>query len=773
MTDLFDRLNIIGVRIGISVDIEMFASDRPFFLYAAYNWHEHLVLGGNRAYLQLMKPQYTKILDVGEPAFWVWFLSLSARICDRSNISRSMLAISSVWKAPAETDHLNKKYGKLLRGDCLAKLFSMDNNLYLLLGNCHPSPRFVEGEPLEGTQKHLAIRYSTPGIDQLQWKATGGYELIDEFHIASGEYEFTTASQAVLALEEGNEERGIALSETVPKSTLVWTCVANNKPCALRKVLASIHDLEWLHEIPDYIAYGRINYLVKDTRFPAYLYPVAGRLRKERQSGFTGRWPAASIVIFRTCKRHSSTTVDLFGVLADWIEASSYPQHNAQKLWEAGGFFDLSLCRRLISSGVSVNCKMWKDDVTALHCAAALWEHDLIQVLIGLGADAVIRSTSGYNALHWFLTPGDPLHLVDLNLHSVVKGHRQIGDRRYEKRLISASVKAIAHPSTIDAPLSDGTTPLMLAARRSPTATMVLLAQRADLEKRDDQGRTALMHFFRSGLNGRPIRILNYLLDAGANSLAPDSQNQTALGYWVYALLFNSLSHLDPGSNSFNKAFHQLANAKPLSRREVLVQQLGNFKIPLVVAARLGNAELCWALMDSGAHPDEHGVPKDSPIGHNSGSLSMELEDTAWNPVLVALHSKAYTTAAILLAYGADVDFQAPKPKSTKYGKYGLATVGMTPLHIAIQGGSRYSNYNSHQSISLGSGGINSCAFSVATHPDHLVEGVSVMEILAKSETQRLAELKDMDDNAPSSDVSKTCKLQMLCYEMCGKANQR
>ena len=767
ITDHFDRFDNFLEQNDFFNEIRTFASDRPLLLYAAYNWHEHLVLGGNSATFQLMKQRYNRILDVSKPDFWVWFLPISTYICTK--ISHQTSAISSVWETPAKAYSMKSAFGQLLREDCLANLFSMDDSLYLLLGS-RSLPKSADPESLEKTQQGLIIRYSSSQTDQPQWKATEGYDLIDKFHVASGEYEFTAASQAVVALEEGHEERGIALAERVPKSTLFWTCVTKNNQKALRKTLASVHDTKWLHEVPDHFvcskAPGNWNMI-------SILGPLGTRERKERHDNLIRRWPPASVVMFKAHKEHSSKTGNLFEVLADWIEASSHPSHNAQELWEAGGFFDPSLCSRLVGSGVSVDRKMWRDDRTALQCAAALWEHDLIQVLIGLGADPAIRASNGYNALHLFLIPEDTFPENDSSFPGMLTDpmrRRMGGNPRFEKRRITASIKAFARSSTVGAPLNDGITPLMLAARYSATATKDLLAEQADPAQRDEKGRTALMHIFVKGFNGRPVRILKYLLDSGADSLALDSRNRTVLGYWAYPLLRQDLRLLYPGSNSFNKAFHQLASNGPLSRRDVLIKQLASLKIPLVIAACLGNAELCWALMDSGAHPDEHGVPKDSPIGHDSGSLSMELEDIAWNPVMVALHSKAYTTAAIILAYGANVDFQTPKPKRTRYSKYRLATVGMTPLHIAIRGDS---NYNSHQSISLGRSGINTCAFSVATHPDHLVSGVSGMEILAKSETQRLAELEDMDDNVPSSEVSKTCKLQMLCCETCRKANQR
>ncbi|KAJ4002765.1 hypothetical protein NW752_009417 [Fusarium irregulare] len=622
----------------------------------------------------------------------------------------------------------------------------MDDNLDLLLGSRRSSPKSVEPESLEETQQCLVIRHNRSQTDQPQWKVTVGYDLIDKFHVASGEYEFTAASQAVLALEEGHEERGIALAERVPKSELFWTCVINNARKALRKVLASVHDLGWLNEVSDHFVCGKIS----GTWTFSARGPLGEKERKERLDHLTSRWSPASVVMFKAHKKHSSKTGNLFEVLADWIEASSHPSHNAQKLWEAGGFFNPYLCYRLVSFGVSVDRKLWTDGRTALQCAAALWQHDLIQVLIDLGANPSIRSSNGYNALHWLLEPEDTYARED-SYNYVTLTYRvsaRKGNPRYEKRRIAASVKALAQFLTVDTSLSDRKTPLMLAARYSATATKVLLAERVDLEKRDEKGRTALMHFFGRGFNGRPIAILKCLLDAGADSLAVDLQNRTTLGYWADALLCNKLTNLYAGSNSLNKAFHHLASSGPLSRRTVLIEQLASVEIPLVYAARLGNAELCWALLDSGVHPE--GDARHLEEAYRTEW--MDLKDIGSNPVMNAMHGKAYVTAAIILAYGADVNFQVPEQKTMRRSKYRFASLGMMPLHIAIQGGGSYRGYDSYQYISLGAGGLSSCAFTVATHSDHPVERVWESGILARIEKRRQAELQEMDDNAPSSD---------------------
>lgn len=261
------------------------------------------------------------------------------------------------------------------------------------------------------------------------------------------------------------------------------------------------------------------------------------------------------------------------------------------------------------------------------------------------------------------------------------------------------------------------------------------------------------MHFFVGAFDGRSVRILKHLLDAGADSLAFDSEKNTVLGYWAHALLRQRLSDFYAGPNSYSKAFHQLASAGPLSRRDILVQHLADLKIPLVVAARLGNAELCWALLESGVHPDKHGVSKGSPLRVNLGGVAFDLEEFAWNPVLVALHARAYVTTAVLFAYGADVGYQAPKRKRAKHLKHHLGNGLLTPLHLAAGVQDGKDRYSCSPSIFLSNGAHLGCSFRAATHPDHPVQKKSFREVV-KRQRERYAKLFATEYEVPSSDVS-------------------
>ncbi|OBR03081.1 ankyrin repeat domain-containing protein 29 [Colletotrichum higginsianum IMI 349063] len=327
---------------------------------------------------------------------------------------------------------------------------------------------------------------------------------------------------------------------------------------------------------------------------------------------------------------------------------------------------------------------MWRYRRTALQIAVALREHDLIQILLDLGADPISSSHNGYTALHWLLSPEELIGDRETRQYDM----RQ---PRYLKSRIAASVKALARPlstqvSAVDIPCKNGKTPLMLAVMVSPTATRTLLDEGAEPNKRDVRGRTALMHFFQGGFSDRSTSILEHLLHAGADSRASNSSGRTVLGYWARCF------------NPYNKAFSVLASLGALAQRDALVQEMTSLNLPLVVASRLGNAQLCWALLDAGANSDKHGLAASSPLGATREIVADDLDDLMWDPVLHALRAKAYVTTAILLAYGANAFFQVPKLKRTMYNEYSVDRTGTTPLHLVA--GSMDDNISHEMNVS-------------------------------------------------------------------------
>ncbi|KAK1991918.1 hypothetical protein LX36DRAFT_324121 [Colletotrichum falcatum] len=244
------------------------------------------------------------------------------------------------------------------------------------------------------------------------------------------------------------------------------------------------------------------------------------------------------------------------------------------------------------------NCQKRRDRRTGIQIAAAFWEHDLIQMLLGLGSDPSICSPDGYTALHWLL---DPEELIYEDKSEPISNRRlrelRKGQPRYQKSWIAASVRSLARSplariSSIYSPCSNGKTPFKLTARNSPTATKILLEEGTETDKQDSRGRTALMHFFLDGFNGRSPSILRDLLHARADSRVAHSSGRTVLGYWAYCVTNEELADIYVDFNSYNEAFHISASLGALSRRECLVQELACLNVPLVVASRLRSAAL-------------------------------------------------------------------------------------------------------------------------------------------------------------------------------------
>jgi hypothetical protein len=123
----FDSLNAGN---GFDDDIKAFLKDKPVLQYAAFNWYEHAVLGGDDALVVLRTPRYTSILDVSKTPFWVWFLVLVDYICSSNAKPESL--ISSVWEDDYKRLRHSTTYGSFLREGCLKKLFSMNHTMHAL-----------------------------------------------------------------------------------------------------------------------------------------------------------------------------------------------------------------------------------------------------------------------------------------------------------------------------------------------------------------------------------------------------------------------------------------------------------------------------------------------------------------------------------------------------------------------------------------------------------------------------------------------------------------
>lgn len=523
-------------------------------------------------------------------------------------------------------------------------------------------------------------------------------------------------SKAVLALEQENENASLILLENISTPTLIWTSMRDGQPKAFGAALARTTDPEWLDGIPEYL-------LTYEGKQPGLVHCPESALqsRNTRQQEWNQQYPATFDMMVRANTVESSDL--LFGALADWVEGSPSRQAMAERIWKAGGFINPLLCRRLVSSGAQLDCRFWRDNVTALHVAATFWEHDSLQSLLDMGANALATSANGYNALHWLcLAQGGPMKWEESRMFP----------HRYKRVQIKSSLRMLVgsvaeKKRLIHTQDADGITPLMLSVQVSPTITRGLLEEGAMVDQLDGQGRSALMHFFigNSEWIQRPQSILKALLLAGADARLSDSEGVTGVGYWGKQLLSQELSNLYAGFNAHNLSFHALDTCGVLSRENGMANCLKQLQIPLAVAARLGNAQLCRYLLSAGASANEHGIDEKSAVARNSGSVATELEEMSWNPLMIAIHAKAYVTSALLLEAGADVNVKISKLKLSSWSRY---KAGTTPLHFLVAEDGRTGNI-SKMSMATGST-VTGCTFEPAGRPDQPVSKISVWERL-------------------------------------------
>ena len=694
-------------------------------MYAACNWYEHLTLSGERIDRDDIGRSHAAVFDISKPQFWVWFLIACDQVCLGKSITSAPWkddVVASVW---ADSESFgNRDRGSFLRS-CLMELLRIDESVAAFL--------FDNRSQASATNVSAAI-------NGLAWTATDGYDLVDAFHLANGDWEHTSTSKAISAIEDGNEWASNVLLKNKSVPVLIWTSLRDGKPKALRKVLSLSTNLDWLDCIPDYM----LDYQGKQ---PGLVHSPesAAESDKARQREWNRQYPSTFDLIIRAntlpCKD------ELFSALAEWIEALPSFKTAAQALWEAGGFINALLCQRLVRNGAQLNSQFWRDQTTALQIAATFWEHEAIEALIDIGADAIAVSPNGFNALH---------HFCFAQGGTIREKEQDEFQHRYRKAHIRSSFKSLVASVTdketlIDVPDINGITPLMLSVQTSQTITRFLLEASATVDQRDSQGRTALMHFF-IGADSMDYRylqrrtsILNCLLIAGADASLCDNNGVTAVVYWAKQLLAWPLSYVYAGYNAHNMNFHALDTIGILAVKDAMAECLKPLHVPLAVAARLGNAKLCKYLLANGASANEHGIDPQSNLARNDGSEATALEEMSWNPLMIAISSRAYVTAALLIEHDADVNI---KIDGGKLQSYNMHKAGTTVLHCLVAGGGKLW-YISDMCMATGGASVG-CSFEPVGRPDHAVSTMSIWERLAQfqcgANNSRDLEAEDSDD---------------------------
>ncbi|KAF2996154.1 hypothetical protein E8E14_001165 [Neopestalotiopsis sp. 37M] len=203
---------------------EFLSRERPLCEYAAFNWHEHVALGGQKALEAIQFARYAAVLDLSNTAFWVWFLPIlqsdkHPKWVDHESLLRSYTCTYE----GRDLDDIRQESASFLRKGYLENLFPMDKNVHALF---------------QDTMSTLDLKLAF--ADGPLWRADCGYDLIDAFHLRCEQYHMLSATQIVKALDAGDKPRELVLRANISPSvsTLIWTCIAYGAPNALRMTLA-------------------------------------------------------------------------------------------------------------------------------------------------------------------------------------------------------------------------------------------------------------------------------------------------------------------------------------------------------------------------------------------------------------------------------------------------------------------------------------------------------------------------------------------------------
>jgi ankyrin repeat protein len=306
---------------------------------------------------------------------------------------------------------------------------------------------------------------------------------------------------------------------------------------------------------------------------------------------------------------------------------------------------------------------------TVLMIAARTGRADAVRLLLARGVDVNAREPwQGETALMWAAGHGHPDVVRLLAAHNADLDARSLVLEFPEVKVDLATMVTTALPR-------GGFTALMFAAREGAEAAARVLADAgADLDRVDPDGTTALV----IAIINAHYDVAAVLLEHGANPDLADAAGMSPL----YAAV--DMAHQEPLINRpLPKASGRLrphdivarllergadpnaALQKPLLMRQHNAgdAQLGAGAVPLMRAAKAGDAGLVALLLDGGATPDAR-----TANGSTALMMAAARSGRALEPV-----SSTVQTLRALAARGADV--------------HAANANGETALHIAVSGG--------------------------------------------------------------------------------------
>ena len=309
---------------------------------------------------------------------------------------------------------------------------------------------------------------------------------------------------------------------------------------------------------------------------------------------------------------------------------------------------DWAKVRQLLKQRTDVNAPQ-VDGMTALHWAAYHDDQQIVDVLIGAGAN--VKAVSRYGVT--------PLSLACTNGNGA---------------MVERFLKAGGDPN---GSLPGGETPLMTAARTGTIAAVkALLAAGANVNSKDDRrGQTALMW---AAAEGHSL-VAQTLIDAGADLRARVPSGFSPLLFAVREGRLDTVRILLKAGADVNEPVPGDAGPGPLRRRGYGGGVPPAGATPLFLAVKNAHFELAAALLDAGANPNvdapgytvlhlmtavrKPGVGDNDPAPEGSGAMtSLEL-------------------VRRLVAHGANVN--ATMTKTPSLNNTRANELGATPLFLA------------------------------------------------------------------------------------------
>ena len=334
---------------------------------------------------------------------------------------------------------------------------------------------------------------------------------------------------------------------------------------------------------------------------------------------------------------------------------------NDARLVDAVESRDSALARSLLDSGVPVS-ETQADGTTALHWASHLEQIDLVNLLLGKGADPNAVNRYGVTPLSLAATNGSPATVASL-LDAGAKPNTfspygetplMTAARTGNAKVVSLLLTAGANVNTKET--WRGQTALMwAAAEKNAAAAKVLIEMGADVSARSDGGMTALLFAARVG----HINTVSTLLKGGAN-LDETAQDPIAL-----------VPQKNDDSSEENGA-----DIEPEPPR------LGSSV--LATAIRNTHYDLAAWLVSKGAD-----INADGPRGTALHGLirARNCELTAMPCPEQKAQMGSLELAEMFLAHNADVNarMSARPPTKGTYDANSMSLVGATPLFLAVK----------------------------------------------------------------------------------------